>query len=78
MKYFPNAKLGRETKLPEQVLFPSQVRDDYERQLGSVWNQVVIILTGLPEEAIERLGGVRIVAENGEVLYERLPAVKQR
>jgi len=79
MKYFPNAKLGGETKLAEQVMFPSQIRDDYERQHGSVWNQVIIILSGLSEEAIiERLGGVRIVSQKGEVLYERLPAVRQR
>ena len=78
MRYFPNAKLSGVMKLPEQVLFPSQVRDDYERQHGPVWNQVMIILTGLPEEAIERLGGVRIIGEDGEVLHERIPTVRRR
>jgi hypothetical protein len=67
MHHFPNAKLAGE------VLFPRQMRSDYEQQHGPVWNQVIIILTGIPEEAIDRLGGVRILSENGEILHERIP-----
>jgi hypothetical protein len=67
MHHFPNARLGGE------YLFPHQVRDDYERQHGPVWNQVIIILTGIPDESIDRLGGVRILSENGAILHERIP-----
>ena len=68
LTHFPNARPSG------QVTFPDQVREDFERQNGPVWNQVIILLTGIPEEAIARLGGVRIVdEEDGQVLYERLP-----
>jgi hypothetical protein len=70
LKHFPNAR-------PSQghVTFPVQDREDFERQHGPVWDQVIILLTGVPEEAIARLGGVRIVDdEDGQVLYERLPS----
>lgn len=67
MHHFPNANLAGE------VSFPKQVRVDFEQQHGSVWNQVIIILTGIPEEAIDRLGGVRILSENGEIINERIP-----
>ncbi len=70
LKHFPNA---RPTK--GKVTFPEHVREDFERQNGPVWNQVIILLTGVPEEAIERLGGVRIVDdEDGQVLYEGVPS----
>jgi hypothetical protein len=72
MHHFPNAKLAGET------LFPTDVRHDYERQNGPVWNQVIIILTGIPAEAIDRLGGVRILYENGEILHECLPTNAHR
>jgi hypothetical protein len=49
------------------------VRDDYERQHGPVWDEVSIILTGVPDESIDRLSGVRILRENGDILYERIP-----
>jgi hypothetical protein len=78
LQYFPNTKLQGETRLPPQVLFQSQVRDDYERQHGPVWDQVIIILTGIPEGAIARLGGIRIVDEEGRVLHERLPSSPRR
>ena len=43
-------------------------------QHGPVWNQVIIILTGIPDEAVDRVGGVRIVTPDGRLLYERVPA----
>jgi hypothetical protein len=82
MHHFPNARLGGEYLLherePRELLFPRQVRDDYERQHGPVWNQVIIILTGIPDESIDRLGGVRILSENGETLHERIPTSVHR
>jgi hypothetical protein len=70
--HFPNARVVG------QVTFPTQVRNDYERQHGPVWDQVVILLTGIPDEAVTRLGGVRIVTPEGRVLYERVPADTRR
>jgi hypothetical protein len=71
--HFPNAHLAG------QVTFPHQIREDYERQHGPVWGQVIILLTGIPDEAIARLGGVRIVDEEDDrVLYERLPSADQQ
>jgi hypothetical protein len=72
MLHFPNARVVG------QVTFPTQVRDDYERQHGPVWEQVIIRLTGIPEEAVARLGGVRIVTPEGRVLHERVPADTRR
>lgn len=74
LQHFPNARMEGRVELPRSVLIPSQVGEDYERQHGPVWNQVIIILTGIPEEAIDRLGGVRIVDDRGRALHERLPA----
>ncbi len=78
LQHFPNARLQGEAKVPQQVLFPAAVREDFERQHGPVWGQVIIILTGLPEEAISRLGGVRILDGEGHVLHERLPSEPRR
>jgi hypothetical protein len=74
LQHFPNARMKGQVKLPQLVLIPSQVRKVYERQHGPVWDQVIIILTGIPEEAIDRLGGIRIIDEDGRVLHERLPS----
>jgi hypothetical protein len=68
MLHFPNARVVG------QVTFPVQVRNDYERQHGPVSDQVIILLTGISEEAVARLGGVRIVTPEGRVLLERVPA----
>ena len=72
MHHFPNAKLAGE------VLFPADVRHDYERRHGSVWDQVIMMLTGIPDESIDRLGGVRILSEEGETLHERIPSELHR
>jgi hypothetical protein len=72
MHHFPNARLRGE------MLFPRQVRGDHERQHGPVWDEVPIILTGIPDESIDRLGGVRILSEDGEVLHERIPTEVRR
>ena len=47
---------------------------DYEREHGPIWNQVIILVTGISEDAIAHLGGIRIVEPNGKVLYEQLPS----
>jgi len=74
MQHYPNARLLGEVERDVRLEFPSDVREDFERQHGPVWDQVIILLTGIPEEAIDRLGGIRIVTMNGEVLHERLPS----
>ena len=78
LQYFPNARLQGEAKIPQQVLFPAEVREDFERQHGPVWDQVIIILTGLSEKEISRLGGIRILDEDGRVLHERLRSEPRR
>jgi hypothetical protein len=67
MHHFPNARLAGE------MLFPSQVRRDHQRQHGPAWDQVIVILTGIPDESIDCLGGVRILSPDGEILHERVP-----
>lgn len=71
LTHFPNARPSG------QVTFPEQVREDFEQQHGPVWNQVIILLTGISEEAIARLGGVRIVDdEDGQILYEQMSSAE--
>jgi hypothetical protein len=72
LTHFPNAHPAG------KVPFPAQVREDYERQHGPVWNQVIMVLTGIPEEAVARLGGVRVVTHEGQLLHERLPVAARR
>ncbi|HET6883901.1 MAG TPA: hypothetical protein VFI31_27350 [Pirellulales bacterium] len=66
--HFPNARVVG------KVTLPTQVCEDIESQHVPDWNRVIIPLTGIPGEAVERLGGVRIVATDGTVLHERIPA----
>jgi hypothetical protein len=72
LTHFPNARVVG------QVSFPAQVREDFERQHGPVWDQVILLLTGVPHEAVDRLGGVRIVTPDGRLLHERAPAAAAR
>jgi hypothetical protein len=72
LAHFPNARMVG------QVTFPTQVRENDERQHGPVWDQVIILLTGIPEEAVDRLGGMRIVTPEGRLLHERTPAATGR
>jgi hypothetical protein len=74
MHHFPNARLVGEVVESAGVVFPHDVRNDFERQHGPVWDQVIILLTGISEEEIATLGGVRIVTPHGEILHEQLPA----
>ncbi len=74
MQHYPNARLRGEVQEDVTLEFPSDLREDFERQHGQVWDQVIILLTGISEEEIDRLGGIRIVTLNGEVLHERLPS----
>ena len=32
-----------------------------------------MVLTGIPSEAIDRLGGVRILSEDGAILHDAFP-----
>jgi hypothetical protein len=58
MAHFPNARVVG------QVTFPPQARED--------WDHVARLLTGIPDEGVEQLGGMRIVTTEGAILYERL------
>jgi hypothetical protein len=72
LTHFPNARPAG------KVVFAAQVRADYERQHGPVWDQVITVLTGIPEESVARLGGVRIVTSEGQTLHERVPVAAHR
>jgi hypothetical protein len=74
MQHYPNARLVGEFMLRGGEEFPNGVRSDFERRFGPVWDQAIAQLTGIPEDAIDGLGGIRIVTSNGDVLYERLPS----
>ena len=74
MQHYPNARMRGEVVQPDGVMFPHDVREDFERQHGPVWDEVITVLTGISEEEVAGLGGIRIVTLNGEVLYERLPS----
>ena len=67
LTHFPNARPAG------KVAFPAQVRADYERQHGPVWDQVIALLTGIPEDAVTHLGGIRIATPEGQTLHERVP-----
>lgn len=66
--HFPNARVVG------KVTSPTLVRDDFEAQHGPLWDHVIAPLTGVSDEAVERLGGVRILSTDGTVLHERIPA----
>jgi hypothetical protein len=62
---------------PSDSLFvAADTQWDFERMHGPTWTQVVMLLTGLNEEQIRNLGGVRFVspADDDEVVYESLAA----
>jgi hypothetical protein len=62
---------------PSDSLFvAADTQWDFERMHGPTWTQVVMLLTGLSEEQIRDLGGVRFVspADHDEIVYESLAA----
>jgi hypothetical protein len=67
LTHFPNARPAG------KVTFSAQVRREHERQNGPVWDQVIMALTGISEDAVTHLGGVRIVTPEGQMLHERVP-----
>lgn len=68
LTHFPNARPSG------KVTFPAQISADYQRKHDPVWDEVIIGLTGIPEEAVASLGGIRIVTPEGQPLHERIPA----
>jgi hypothetical protein len=59
MRHYPNARL-----FSGEIPFPSKLIHDYPEIQTALGNQVVQKLTGLSDEAIDRLGGARIVLFN--------------
>jgi hypothetical protein len=74
MLHFPNAPLKGELTLPREVHLPTRMGEDDQRTQGPDWDEIIATLTGLPEDAIEELGGIRILAEDGRVLHQQLPS----
>ncbi len=73
MRHFPNAMLRGEVTRRGAVLAPAGPREDGWRQDDPGWEDIIIQLTGLDEEAVARLGGIRILDEDRRVLHQRLP-----
>ena len=81
-EHYPNARLvgelSRRSSEAHRVpvfLWPTKTRADFERKHGPVWEQVVMILSGLPIETIDRIGGYRFVDARGETLHESAPSL---
>src|SRR5271157_4551865 len=68
MRRFPDAR-----PVGEKYFFSTDTRFGYERQFDpGFWDQVAILLLGIPHELIARLGGFRVVTPEGEILHEDL------
>jgi hypothetical protein len=73
MLHFPNATLKGEVTLPREVHRPTRVDEGDQRTQAPAWDEIIATLTGLPEDAIAELGGIRILTEDGRVLHQQLP-----
>jgi hypothetical protein len=68
MRRFPNARLTGE------VFFSTQTQKDHERDRGPVWDQVIVLLSGLTEAQVNELGGYRVSEISRRTLYESAAA----
>jgi len=59
-----------ESKMVTNVFIATNTNGDLEASQGSIWDQVVKILTGLTDEQIEELGGYTVYDTLGHVLRE--------
>jgi len=58
------------------VFIGSDTQTNYETSVGPIYDQVAILLTGLPRDKVRELGGYRVVAPITDlVLHEADPAV---
>ena len=69
MRHFPRSRPAPD------VYWATQTQQDYERQHGPIWGQVVTLLTGLAEEQLDQLGGYRIYEPGERILRERTPSL---
>jgi hypothetical protein len=68
LRRFPNARLAGE------VFFSTQTQQDYERDHGPVWDQVILRLSGLSEPQVHELGGYRVYEIVRRTRYESAAA----
>jgi hypothetical protein len=73
LRHFPNAMLRGEVMRRPVVSSPARSGEDGWRRDDPEWEDIIIQLTGLDEEAVMQLGGIRILDEDGDILYRRLP-----
>lgn len=60
---------------PTSVFVSNETASDFERYFGPLREQLVMILTGLPESDLQELGEVEFVdPADGKVLLESIPA----
>ena len=72
MRRFPNARLAAEGE-GESSFRPRRQQDD-EREHGPVWDQVIMLLSGLSADQINELGGYRVYETVVRTLYESAAA----
>jgi hypothetical protein len=68
LRRFPN------THLAGEVFFSTRAQQDYERDHGLVWDQVILRLSGLSEAEVNELGGYRVYEIVRRTLYESAAA----
>jgi hypothetical protein len=64
LRKFPNVRLTGE------AFFSTQTQRDHERDHGPVWDQVIMLLSGLSEDQVNELGGYRVYEVSWRTLYE--------
>ncbi len=68
MRRFPNARLAAEGE--GEVFISTQTKQDDERENGPVWDQVIMLLSGLSTDQLNELGGYRVYETVVRTLYE--------
>ena len=54
------------------VFIGYETKSDFETLHGPLWPQIATMLTGLPEEKIEHLGGIKIFDPTEEIEVEQV------
>ena len=63
-----------DTRMAGETFFSTQTQNDYERDHGPVWDQVMILLSGLSMDQVQELGGYRVYQAVGRTLFESATA----
>lgn len=65
--------------LPRSLFISFDVKEDFEKIHGSMYEHVLTALTGLSREALNSLGGYEIIEPvNNKILYSSIYEVKEK